>query len=134
MAAGMVSATAGERTHGTSETSSGFSSAIEARLAQAKAALQLRPDQERHWPRIAAAVRNWASQARQRLDEDSVYENSGYMERARAGAARVASKAVGAQRVLSAAMPLFRTLDADQKQTANALAQSLGLGHLASAL
>ena len=56
------------------------------------------------------------------------------MERARAGAARVASKAVGAQRVLSAAMPLFRTLDADQKQTANALAQSLGLGHLASAL
>jgi hypothetical protein len=56
-------ATAGEM-GGAGSASSGISASVEAKIAQAKASLQLRPDQEKHWPRVAAAVRAWAGSAK----------------------------------------------------------------------
>jgi hypothetical protein len=83
----------------------------ESHIAQAKAALRLTPAQERHWPRVAAALRAFARQGN--------------------GAA---SQINGARRVISAARPLLRSLDAEQKQAAMMMVRSLGFGHLASAL
>lgn len=127
VAAGIVPASAGERA---ATTVSGLSNgAIESRIAQAKAALNLRPNQERHWPRVAAAVRAWAAQAQS--GDDAGHE---FLQHAKGRAADLAARALGAKRVIVAAAPLMRTLDADQKQTALMLVQALGFGHLAAAL
>lgn len=83
----------------------------ESHIAQAKAALRLTPQQERHWPRVAAALRSFARQGN-----------------------GVTSQLSGARRVISAAAPLLRSLDSEQRQTALSMVRSLGFGHLASAL
>jgi hypothetical protein len=83
----------------------------ESHIAQAKAALRLTPEQERHWPRVASALRSFARQGN--------------------GATAQLS---GARRVISAAAPLLRSLDSEQRQTALLMVRSLGFGHLASAL
>lgn len=84
----------------------------ESRIAQAKAALRLTPAQERHWPRIASALRSIARQ----------------------GSDSTMARANGARLVVAAARPLFRTLDADQRQTAIGMVRAMGFGYLASAL
>ena len=101
----------------------------EGQIVQAKAALRLTPDQERHWPRVAAALRALSRQMGRPSSDDD-----GFVQNVRASAAAAAAKANGARRVLAAAMPLIRTLDAEQKQTARSMVRSLGYGHLASRL
>jgi hypothetical protein len=121
-AAGSLPASAAEKaTRSTPAASAHVDPAVEAKIAQAKAALRLRPDQERHWPRVAAAIREWANQPA--ADAPA----SDFIERAK-------SRAVNAQRVVSAALPLMRTLDPGQKQTALMLVRAMGFGHLAAAL
>jgi hypothetical protein len=120
-------ASAQESARAAPTVSAQVNAAIEAKIAEAKAALRLRPDQERHWPRIAAAIRRWANQG---ANES---EGNGFIQPARRAAA-VSARAAGAKRVMSAAMPLIRTLDAEQKQTALMLVQAIGLGSLAAAL
>jgi hypothetical protein len=102
----------------------------EAQIAQAKAALNLTPAQARHWPRVAAALRAVSRQAVRAAAADE----DGFVHKVRSRAASISSQAAGARRVLSAAMPLIRTLSPEQKQTARAMAQSFGFGHLASRL
>ena len=99
----------------------------EGEIAQAKAALRLTPEQERHWPRVAAALRSLSRQMARASSDDE-----GFVQNVRAGAAAAAAKANGARRLLAAAMPLIRTLDAEQKQTARSMVRALGYGHLAS--
>jgi hypothetical protein len=97
----------------------------ESQIAQAKAALRLKPEQERHWPRVAAALRAVARvAARAEADE------SGFVQRVRGRA----TQAAGARRVMAAAMPLIRSLDAEQKQTAMSMVRAAGFGSLASRL
>lgn len=82
-------------------------SLTDSHIAQARAALRLTPAQERHWPRVAAALRAFSR------------------EQASAGSAR---------RVMAAARPLFRTLDAGQRQTALGMVRSMGFGYLAAGM
>jgi hypothetical protein len=89
---------------------------VEGQIAQAKASLNLTPQQARHWPRVAAAVRAVARQASQ------------------ASTASAATHATGARRVLAAAVPLIRTLSPEQRQTALSLVRAMGYGHVASRL
>ncbi|HET9903503.1 MAG TPA: hypothetical protein VFQ27_07380 [Xanthobacteraceae bacterium] len=99
--------------------------AVEAKIARAKAALRLRPDQERHWPAVAAAIREWAYRP--------VAAEESFVRSARRRAADWAGRANRARKVLIAAMPLMRTLDAEQKRTAAMLARALGFESIAAA-
>jgi len=82
-------------------------------LAQFKSVLNLTPDQERYWSPIVATVRDIA-------------------RRQNAVAATLDGGSI--RRLIGAAMPLFRRLDAEQKREAMALARALGISSLASAL
>jgi hypothetical protein len=103
----------------------------EGQIAQAKAALRLTPAQERHWPRVAAALRSLNRQAL-RAESNADSEDDGIVKKVRARASSVVSQAAGARRVMAAAAPLIRTLDSEQKQIAASMASSMGFGHLAS--
>jgi len=85
----------------------------QAQMAQFKAALNLTAAQERYWGAIEAAVHNIA-------------------RRQNAEAATLDAHAL--RRLVSAAMPLFRRLDAEQKSRAMALARAFGISSLASLL
>lgn len=103
----------------------------EGQIAQAKAALRLTPTQERHWPRVAAALRSLNRQgAAVASHADS--DDEGLVKKVRARASSVVSQAAGARRVMAAAAPLIRTLDPEQKQAAASMASAIGFGHLAS--
>ena len=84
----------------------------EGHIAQFRSALRLTAEQERYWAPIAATLRNIA---RQQNAESATLTGASL------------------RRVVAAAMPLFRRLDADQKRQAMALARSLGVSSLAAA-
>ena len=84
-----------------------------AQLAQFKAVLNLTADQERYWAAIEATVHDIAR---------------------RQNASVATLDLMSLKRLVACAMPLFRRLDAEQKREAMALARSLGISSLASAL
>lgn len=104
-----------------------FASAVagevsEGQIAQAKAVLSLTPEQERHWPRVAAAIRSFS-------------RDSARVENGEAGTAeKLKHQVVGAKRVLAAAMPLVRTMTPEQKQRAAGIVRMMGYSHLAAKL
>ena len=131
-AVGVMTASAQETGSVSPSARGGHSTGIaltEGQIAQAKAALRLTPAQERHWPRVAAALRSLGRQG-----ASSEQEGPGLMERVRHRAAALSSQAAAARKVLAAASPLIRTLDAEQKQSAMMMVRSMGFGHLASRL
>ena len=85
----------------------------EAQIRRFKTALRLTAEQERHWPAVASVLRTM------RLGN-------------RAMAMMVNSMSL--QELISAATPLFHSLDDGQKQVALRLVQSLGFGPLVAAL
>lgn len=103
----------------------------EGQIAQAKAALRLTPAQERHWPRVAAALRALNRQGAA-VSSHADSDDEGLVKKVRARASSVVSQAAGARRVMAAAAPLIRTLDPEQKQAAASMASAIGFGHLAS--
>ncbi len=112
---GMASASAQEAYY--ESRSSGQASGLnEGHIARLRAALRLTPDQQRYWPAVAAALRNYIHAQR----------GEGYTQRA--------SSAYSAARIAAAARPLVARLSDEQKQAAMNLAGSVGLSHLASAL
>jgi hypothetical protein len=84
-----------------------------AQISRFKAALRLTAEQERHWPAVAAALRSM------RLGNRMV---------------EVAANAFGVRRLVSAARPLFESLNDDQKLVALRLVESLGFGAFVAAL
>ncbi len=86
----------------------------EGQIAQAKAVLELRPDQQPYWPRVASAIRSFSR-------ETTRAENASASVLAR-------TKASSAQRVLAAAGPLINTMNARQKQVAASIVGRLGFG------
>src|SRR3982750_1665388 len=82
-------------------------------LAHFHSVLNLRPDQEHYWGRVVATVHAIA-------------------HRQNAEGATLDGAAL--KRLVSAAMPLFRQLDTDQKREAMRLARALGISSLASLL
>jgi zinc resistance-associated protein len=95
-------------------------------IARLKAMLKLTDSQERHWPAVEAALRQFARQ--QARDEAA---SAGFVQRLRTEAAGLATQTVALNRVVSAARPLIKTLDEEQKREALKLARALGFDRLA---
>lgn len=106
---------------------------IEAGIARFKAALRLTPSQERHWPRVEAALRTVVNEGdRQQVADAS--GNPGFFRQVGARATEMAMNASSMRRLVSAARPLVNSLDQDQKRDAVQLARAMGFGSLAARL
>ena len=102
---------------------------VEAGIARFKAALRLKPEQLRHWPRVEAALRSMANEG-DRVEVASA--EPGLLRRVGRKASELAMNASSIRRLMSAAQPLVKSLDEDQKREAMSMARSMGFGHLAA--
>jgi hypothetical protein len=100
---------------------------VESKIARAKASLQLTPDQEKHWPRVEVALRDVA------VRKNNVEEASagGFVQKMSARAGELVLNATSIKRLVSAAQPLIKSLDENQKRQALTMARSMGLGSVA---
>ena len=94
-----------------------MSAFADARIAAVKAGLRLTPDQEKMWPAVEAAVRDFA---RQRIDRSRASgdrrELDDPLARLRDRADAMAATATGLKKIVDAADPLYKTLDDSQKR------------------
>jgi zinc resistance-associated protein len=97
-----------------------------AHVARLKSVLKLTPTQEQLWPAIERAF-NEISQAQESG------ASQGLVQGIKHRAASVALNALALRRLASAAYPLLRTLDEEQKQSGLAFARSVGLHSVAAA-
>jgi hypothetical protein len=98
----------------------------EAHIARLRAALNLTAEQQAYWGPVESALRAIArAQAREEA-------SAGFVQRMSDRASRVAGTAVHIKRLVSAAKPLIRVLDENQKRSAMSFAQAAGFGNLAS--
>ena len=96
----------------------------DARIAAVKAGLKLTPDQEKLWPPVEAAVRDFAklridrANARMNAERDSQdsQKPSDPVARLRDRADTMAATAAAMKRIADAADPLYKTLDDGQKR------------------
>ena len=97
----------------------------DARIAGVKAGLKLNPDQEKLWPPVEAAVRDFAklridrANARmnaQRDDSQDQQKSDDPVTRLRDRADTMATTAAAMKRIADAADPLYKTLDDAQKR------------------
>jgi hypothetical protein len=96
----------------------------DARIAAVKAGLKLTPDQEKLWPPVEAAVRDFAklridrANARMNADRDSQdsQKPTDPVTRLRERADTMAASAAAMKRIADAADPLYKTLDDGQKR------------------
>ncbi|MBV9533351.1 MAG: Spy/CpxP family protein refolding chaperone [Bradyrhizobium sp.] len=98
---------------------------VDARIAAVHAGLKLTPDQERMWPPVEAAVRDFAKlridratarmEARERAqDEQQPREDP--VTRLRQRADNLAATGAGLKKIADAADPLYKSLDEGQKR------------------
>lgn len=118
---------------------------VDARIAAVKAGLQLTPDQEKNWPPVEAAVRDFAKQRIALADARRAERDARRADRDRAGpgdrqdqagrdpvarlrerADRMAEAATGLKRIADAADPLYKSLDDGQKRRLSALTRMEG--------
>jgi hypothetical protein len=93
----------------------------DARIAAVHAGLKLNPDQEKLWPPVEAAVRDFA---KMRIDRANARMNAPQDEqkpedpvaRLRERADRMAATATALKKIADAADPLYKTLDEGQKR------------------
>src|ERR1700689_2598817 len=98
----------------------------DARIAAVKAGLKLTPDQEKLWPPVEAAVRDFAklridrANARMNAEKDDAAKDAQKPDdpvaRLRARADRMATTAAVLKRIADASDPLYKTLDDGQKR------------------
>jgi zinc resistance-associated protein len=112
----------------TPERANGSNSEVSSRIAQFKSALHLNSDQQRHWPRVEAVLRDVVS--RRNVQEASA--DDGFVRNISARASAVVLNANSIRRLVAAANPLIKSLDQDQKRTAIALARDMGFGAVAA--
>jgi len=95
----------------------------DARIAAVHAGLKLNPDQEKLWPPVETAVRDFAKlrgeQANARMNagrnqDDQRFDNP--VERLRRRAENMAGSAAALKKIADAADPLYKTLDEGQKR------------------
>ncbi|MBR1222196.1 Spy/CpxP family protein refolding chaperone [Bradyrhizobium sp. U87765 SZCCT0131] len=102
---------------------------VDARIAAVKAGLKLTPDQEKNWPAIETAVRDFA---KQRIDRANASADKTPQDdpiaRLRERADRMATTGAGLKRIADAAEPLYKTLDEGQKRRLAFLTRGIG-GH-----
>jgi zinc resistance-associated protein len=113
------------------EPAAADASRLEAGLARFKAALRLKPEQERHWPRVEAALRSVMDESNRQQVADAS-GNPGFFSRVGTRAAEMALSATSMRKLAAAARPLLNSLDDDQKREAMSLARSMGFGRLAA--
>ena len=102
-------------------------SEVNSRISQFKSALHLKVEQQRHWPRVEAVLRDLARQ--RNVEEASA---GGFVQRISDRASSVVSTAGAIKRLVSAARPLINSLDREQKQVALSLAHNMGFGSVAA--
>jgi hypothetical protein len=97
----------------------------DARIAAIHAGLKLTPDQEKLWPPVESAVRDFAkmridrANARMKAesgDQQGQQKDEDPMVRLRAHADRMAATAAALKKIADAADPLYKTLDEGQKR------------------
>lgn len=120
-------APAGQR-YALQSADSGAAAEVDAKIAHAKATLRLTAEQERHWPRVAVALREVA--VRQSNAEEA--SAGGFVQRMKTRAGEFVLNASSIKRLVSAAQPLIKSLDEEQKQRALTMARSMGLGSVAA--
>jgi LTXXQ motif family protein len=97
---------------------------LDARIAGVHAGLKLTPDQEKLWPPVEAAVRDFAklridrANARMKAQNDQQDQQKGDdpVARLRERADRMAASAAAMKKIADAADPLYKTLDDGQKR------------------
>jgi zinc resistance-associated protein len=94
----------------------------EAQIAQFKAMLNLTPAQAKYWAPVEATLRDLARRQAQQS------ENTGFVQRLKT----ITLNAASMRRLSSAALPLIKSLDQDQKRDAMEVARAMGF-KLASA-
>lgn len=99
----------------------------EAHIARLRTVLNLKPEQQKYWAPVEAALR---ALARQQAREDG---GAGLVRRVSDRATAMAGTAVQLRRLASAAAPLIRSLDESQRNNGMAFVHSSGFGHLAAA-
>ncbi len=101
---------------------------VESKIAQAKATLRLTPEQEKHWPRVAVALREVSARGNN-AEEASA---GGFVQRVKQRAGDMVLNAASIKRLVSAAQPLIKSLDEEQKHRALTMARSMGLASVAA--
>ena len=96
-------------------------------IGRIKSALHLRPDQERYWPAVEAALH-----AAKRQQSSS--EQAGFVRRISNRVVSIVMDNAAIARVAAAARPLAAVLDQEQMQAASGLANEMGLGPVVAAL
>jgi len=105
-----------QRMHMTPEDRLAF---VDARIAAVKAGLKLTPEQEKNWPAVESAVRDFA---RQRIENANASVNTtdqaevDPVTRLRQRADRMAAASAGLKKIADAADPLYKSLDDGQKR------------------
>jgi hypothetical protein len=94
----------------------------DARIAAVKAGLKLTPDQEKLWPPVETAVREFAklridrANARMNAQSDDAQKPDDPVARLRERADNMATMAAAMKKIADAADPLYKTLDDGQKR------------------
>jgi len=96
-------------------------------IARVKRTLNLTPEQQRYWPPVEAALRGIARRQAQA-------HSGGLVHRISHRVVSIVLNGNAVRRLAVAARPLIATLRDDQKQSAVALAQEMGLGPVLAAL
>ena len=108
-----------ERMHASPEDRAAFA---DARIAAVHAGLKLTPDQEKLWPPVEAAVRDFAkmridrANARMNAGPDDAQKADDPVTRLRDRADRMATSAAAMKKIADAADPLYKSLDDGQKR------------------
>ena len=97
-------------------------------IARIKSALHLRPDQERYWPAVEAALHSVARR------QQASGEQAGFVRRISSRVVSIVLDSAAIARVAAAARPLAAVLDQEQMQAASGLANEMGLGPVVAAL
>lgn len=104
----------------------------DARIAALHVGLKLNPDQEKLWPPVESAIRDYGAlaraqrEARRARDPNQMREDAPGALRAMADAQ--AARAEALRKLADATQPLYATLDAGQKRRALILARPMGGG------
>ena len=89
----------------------------DARIAARKAALKLRPDQEKHWPALEQALREVSKERTARRETRRTAEQRGdAIQRLRDRADELSTRAAELRRIADAAQPLYQNLDEAQRR------------------
>jgi hypothetical protein len=107
----------------------------DAKIAAVKAGLQLTPDQEKMWPPVESAVKDFVklridrAEARMKArDDDRGPDNVDPVARLRDRADTMAASAAAMKKIADAADPLYKSLDDGQKRRLRVLTHMGGFG------